>query len=185
MSSPKLEIEIKRLEELLQAQGRKLQLDIGASKAAIAAVEAEIGLSFDQDLKAFYTFSNGSQGDRWFATICDEITTPLAFLSLEESLQRWSLHDSTIYYNDKNRDARIIPGYLAHRLWFPFAEVNDGTISVQYDADPSPAGKYGQIIAYQQESDAIYYVAESFLDFFKCSNDLLAAKIDTPSSLLT
>lgn len=178
MSSPKLELEIKRLEELLHAQGRKLQLDIGASKEAIAAVEAEVGLSFDGDLKAFYTLSNGSQGDRWFAMISDELTTPLAFLSLEEALQRWSLHDSAIYENDQNRDARIIPGYLAHRLWFPFAEVNGGAISVQYDADPSPAGKYGQIIVYQHDPDAIYYVAESFIDFFKRSNDLLAAKSD-------
>lgn len=97
MSSPKLELEIKRLEEILQAQGRKLQLDIGASKEAIAAVEAEVGLSFDDHLKAFYTLSNGSQGDRWFAIICDKIITPLAFLSLEEALQRWSLHDSVIY----------------------------------------------------------------------------------------
>jgi cell wall assembly regulator SMI1 len=176
MSSPKLELEIKRLEELLLAQGRKLQLDIGESKAAITAVEAEVGLSFDEDLKSFYTFSNGSQGDRWFAIISDKLTTPLAFLSLEEALQSWSLHDSVIYDDDQNRDARIIPGYLAHRLWFPFAEVNGGAISVQYDADPSPAGKYGQIIVYQQDPHAIYYVAESFIDFFKRSNDLLAAK---------
>lgn len=178
MSSPKLELEIKRLEEILQAQGRKLQLDIGASKEAIAAVEAEVGLSFDDHLKAFYTLSNGSQGDRWFAIICDKIITPLAFLSLEEALQRWSLHDSVIYKDHQNQDARIIPGYLAHRLWFPFAEVNGGAISVQYDADPSPAGKYGQIIVYQQEHNAIYYVAESFIDFFKRSNDLLVAKSD-------
>lgn len=172
MSSPKLELEIKRLEELLLAQGRKLQLDIGASKEAIAAVEASVGLTFDDDLKAFYTLSNGSMGDRWFAVKCHELT-PLAFLSLEEALQLWSLHDSVIYDDDQKRDARIIPGYLTHRLWFPFAEVNAGSISLQYDADPSPAGKYGQIIAYQQELDAIHYVAESFIDFFKRSNYLL------------
>lgn len=175
MSSPRLEIEIKRLEEILLAQGRKLQLDLGASKEAIAAVEASIGLSFDHDLKAFYTLSNGSMGDRWFAVNCPELT-PLAFLSLEEALQRWSMHDSVIYGDDQKRDARIIPGYLTHRLWFPFAEVNAGSVSVQYDADPSPAGKYGQIIAYQQELDAMYYVAESFIDFFKRSNDLLSTK---------
>jgi cell wall assembly regulator SMI1 len=178
MSSPKLELEVKRLEEILQAQGRKLQLDIGASKAAIAAVEAEVNLSFDDHLKAFYTLSNGSQGDRWFALICEQLTIPLAFLSLEEALQRWSLYDSVIYDNDQERDARIIPGYLAHRLWFPLAEVNGGAISVRYDADPSPAGKYGQIIVYQQDTDAIYYVAESFIDFFQRSNDLLVAKSD-------
>lgn len=175
MSSYKLDLEIKRLEELLLAQGRKLQLDMGTSKEAIAAVEAEVGLSFDHDLKAFYTLSNGSMGDRWFAVKCHELT-PLVFLSLEESLQRWSIHDSVIYNNDQKRDARIIPGYLTHRLWFPFAEVNAGSVSVQYDADPSPAGRYGQIIAYQQELDAMYYVAESFIDFFKRSNDLLATK---------
>ena len=178
MSSPKLELEIKRLEELLLAKGRKLQLDIGASKAAVAAVEAEVGLSFDHDLKAFYSLYNGSQGDRWFATICDDLTIPLAFLSLEEALQRWSLHDSVIYEDDQERDARIIPGYLAHQLWFPFAELNGGAISVQYDADPSPAGKYGQIIVYQQDTNAIYYVAESFINFLKRSNDLLATKSD-------
>jgi cell wall assembly regulator SMI1 len=178
MSSPKLELEIKRLEEILHAQGRKLQLDIGASKEAIAAVEAEVGLSFDEQLKAFYTLSNGSQGDRWFALMCEDLTTSLTFLSLEEALQNWSLHDSVIYQDHQDRDARIIPGYLAHRLWFPFAEANGGAISLQYDADPSPAGKYGQIIFYQQDHDAIYYVAESFLDFFQRSNDVLAAKPD-------
>jgi cell wall assembly regulator SMI1 len=178
MNSSKLELEIKRLEELLHGYGRKLQLNTGASKKAIAAVEADVGFTFDDDLKALYTLSNGSQGDRWFAVNSDELK-PLAFLSIEDALQSWSLHDSVIHDDEgENRDARILPGYLAHRLWFPFAEVNGGLTSVRYDADPSPAGKYGQIIVYQHDPDAIYYVAESFINFFKRSNDLLASKFN-------
>ena len=76
------------------------------------------------------------------------------------------------------RDARIQPSYIRHKLWFPLASFNGGSTLLLYDADPTKHGRSGQIIVYQHDPDAIYYVAASFLEFLEKSNDLLAIHAD-------
>lgn len=84
MRSSQLEQEIKRIDKILRAHGRQLQLNTGVSPEAIAAVEAEVGLTFAEELKEFYTLSNGSQRKRWFVARSDELTA-LEFTTLEEA----------------------------------------------------------------------------------------------------
>ncbi|HKP70815.1 MAG TPA: SMI1/KNR4 family protein [Pyrinomonadaceae bacterium] len=147
---------------------------------AIANAEARIGLTFDPSLKELWEFTNGSNNQTWFAVVSDELT-PLSFPSFEESVESWSWHlpyDETTYAEwnvDDERDPRIQPNYIRHRLWFPFAETNGFSTSVLFDADPVDKGDYGQIIVYQHDPDAIYYVAQDFLEFFRKSNELLEA----------
>ena len=62
---------------------------------------------------------------------------------------------------------------LFHDRWFPFAEFNGFSTSVMFDANPTDKGTYGQIIVYQHDPDAVYYMADNFLEFFKKSNDLM------------
>ncbi len=142
-------------------------------------VENEIGIKFNSDLRDFYLFANGSGGATWFAVISDELT-PCEFPTIEDSLEAWSWflpYDQTTYdeWSDlaSPRDERIQAAFLHHRLWFPIAEFNGHSTSVYFDADPTDKGQHGQIIVYQHDPDAIYYVAESFLEFFRKSNDLL------------
>lgn len=179
---PELKIEIERLQHILESNGLKFTLSEGATPEKIAEVEEQVGATFDTDLRDLWQLSNGSNlSDSWFAVFSDELT-PCSFSSLEDALECWSWYspyDEATYEEwsdvEAERDERIQPAYLQHRLWFPFAEFNGFSTSLLFDGDPTDKGKYGQIIVYQHDPDAIYYVAENFLEFFKNSNDLLQA----------
>jgi internalin A len=179
---PELKIELERLRHILESNGLEFALSEGATDEKIAETEAKVGVVFDADLKALWRLSNGSKrSDGWFAVFSDELT-PCSFASIEDALECWSWflpYDESVYGEwsdlEAERDERIQPAFLQHRLWFPFAEFNGFSTSVLFDADPADKGNYGQIIVYQHDPDAIYFVAESFLEFFKKSNDLLQA----------
>lgn len=112
----------------------------------------------------------------------DELT-PCDLLPVDVALKwwkEWLPYDQSMYEewteSEYPRDLRIRPGWLKHSKWLQIADFNCGGTSVNFDADPSGEGKYGQIIAYQHDPDAMYYVADSFLEFFKLSNTILAEK---------
>jgi cell wall assembly regulator SMI1 len=174
-----LTTEIRRLEAILTAIGLVFQPAMGATSRQIEGIEQKIGYELSQDLKDFYRFSNGSNQKTWGIVFSDELT-PCSFPDLEDAYQCWSWfspYDQTIYneWSDfsATRDGRIQPNHLHHRYWFPIAEFNGYSTSIYFDADPTASGNYGQIIVYQHDPDAIYYVADSFLEFLKTSNDLL------------
>jgi len=179
---PELETEIARLKRILESNGLEFILTEGASADKLAVIESQIGFTLDENLKAFWQFSNGSSDDFWFTVFSDE-KTPCNFPSIEEAVEQWSLFvpndDST--YEEFRRlegegDERIQPA-LVHALWFPFAEFNGYLTSVLFDADPTSKGNYGQIIVYQHDPDRVYYVAGNFLQFFKKSNDTLEVNL--------
>lgn len=174
--------EVETLKRVLEGNGLEFAPRGGAGAELIAEVEAEVGITFDADLKEFWRMTNGSDRNHsWFAVFSDELT-PCSFASVEDARECWSWlspYDEPVYeeWNDETavRDARIQPAYLVHRLWFPIAEFNNFSTSVLFDGDPTAEGRYGQIIVYQHDPDAVYYVAESFLEFFRKSNALLEA----------
>jgi cell wall assembly regulator SMI1 len=95
-----------------------------------------------------------------------------------------SLLDIDKYYQDLNsayknyrqspmRAERIQPNLWVNKKWFPFGDFNGGGTQIYWDADPTGTGNIGQIIAYQHDPDAIYYVAPDFISFLRKSNDLL------------
>jgi cell wall assembly regulator SMI1 len=156
----------------------------GASAAEIAAVEHRVGIEFDDDLRSFWQFANGAfKRQRWFAVQTDELTGCYP-VSLPKAVEAWGwfeVHDPArdIERSDEGepppRDPRIRPLLLHQRGWFPVAEFNGFSTAVNFDADPSPAGRHGQIIAFQHDPDAITY--DGFVDFFRQSNELLAANL--------
>lgn len=178
-----IKFELDRLKNILESNGLEFVVNKGANVGKIAEAEAKVGISFDNNLKDLWQFSNGSnEGDSWFCVFSDEVM-PCSFLPIEEALETWSLflpYDDSIYEEwsdfETKRDERIQPTFLQHRLWFPFAEFG-GSTTILFDGDPTDKGNYGQIIVYQHDPDAIYYVAENFLEFLKKSNDLLQANV--------
>jgi cell wall assembly regulator SMI1 len=181
---PELQLELERLKFILESKQLKFSLDKGTTEETIAQVETKVGIHFDENLKDLWLLTNGSNYETWFAVFSDELT-PCSFPQIEDALKSWSWlepYDKEIYEEwsdvDNERDSRIQPAFLHHQLWFPFAEFNGYSTSIYFDANPTESGKYGQIIVYQHDPDAIYYVAEDFLSFFKHSNDLLEANLE-------
>lgn len=163
-----LKSELERLKYILESNNLEFKLSEGAAKETIAQIESKVGVEFDDDLKELWLLANGSDNDTWFAVFSDELS-PCTFPSIEEALKCWSWfepYDNEIYEEwsdfEDQRDKRIQPAFLHHRLWFPFAEFNGYSTSVYFDGNPTELGKYGQIIVYQHDPDAIYYVAEDF-----------------------
>jgi cell wall assembly regulator SMI1 len=175
--SPELELQLGRLQHLLTSSGVSFSPNDGATAVQIEEVEREIGFSFDADLRALYLFANGAKGD-WFAGhFYDDAL--YNFRSLDRCVLAW--RDSFPYDDPDWRvpgqvwDARIQPELLFHCRWFPFAEWNGFACCLHFDADPTPAGKYGQIIAADHDPDTVYYAAPSLADFMRQSNDFLSA----------
>lgn len=182
--SPELTREIERLKNILRSHGLEFTPCEEAKPEALAAVEAEVGIKFDENLKDFWRYTNGSGNEIWFAVVSDQLT-PCVFPPVEDAREGWSWfqpYDEATAdewsEEEAQRDARVHAARLHHRLWFPVAEFNGYSTSVYFDADPTEQGRYGQMIVYQHDPDAIYYVAESFIDFFQRSNDLLEANAE-------
>jgi cell wall assembly regulator SMI1 len=177
-----LKTEIERLKLILESNGLEFIRTEGASADNLAVIESQIGFTLDENLKALWQFSNGSNDDFWFTVFSDE-KTPCIFPSIEEAFEHWSLfvpYDDSVYEEfrllEGESDERIQPN-LVHVLRFPFAEFNGYSTSVLFDADPAGKGSYGQIIVYQHDPDGIYYVANNFLEFFKKSNNTLEVNL--------
>lgn len=175
-----LQAEIDRLQDLLRRHGQEFRPADPAAPEIFHRIEKETGLALDPDVRDFFLFSNGSCAEIWGAVQASEVV-PIAFPDLEDALQRWSLYlpyDESTYalWNEpgQDRDSRIRPDYVRHRLWFPVAEWDDYCTTVHYDADPAEGGAAGQLIVYQHGA-GIHYGAGSFLEFLKRSNDLLEA----------
>lgn len=178
----KLRRELKRLERVFALAEIPFKVQKGATAKRIAAIEKRAGIVFDDDLKALWQFSNGSGYQRWFTD--DEDPDEFfgeSLLSLADGLKWWALfepYDEAIYrewHYDGSwgpRDKRIQQTFLHHRLWFPLTR-NIGSSYLQFDADPTKKGVYGQIIKYRHDPDQVFFVARSFVEFFRKSNDVL------------
>jgi len=180
--TPEVESELTKLRTTLATVGLDLRTRPGATEAQLLEFERKLGVRFDDDLRSLWKFSNGADGQDWFAVHSDEVTG-CAFASIERSMEAWEWfapYDQAIYdewRNERSADSRIRQGMLHHRLWIPIAEFNGFSTAVYFDADPAPTGNYGQIIVYQHDPDAVYYVGSGFLEFFRRSNQTLAEKL--------
>jgi cell wall assembly regulator SMI1 len=182
---PELQAEIDRLKTILAESYQDFLPVEPASPEVFQRIEAETGVALDPDLRDFFSFSNGSAGEVWGAIRTDRVI-PVTFPNLEEAYHQWALfspYDDSVYEEwnlaeGDDRDPRIQPAYIRHRLWFPVGECDGYCTSLLFDADPTAEGAPGQLIAYECDPDRIYYVAGSFLEFFKRSNDLLESRAD-------
>ncbi len=174
--------ELEKLRTVLAGYGLSLSLAPPVEEGVFAQVEAETGIRLDDALQELYRTTNGSEWKEWLVVYTDELTR-CELLSLEECLEKWQEwlpYDEKIRANwgpvEAGRDPRIRAEGYVHRSWFPIAQFNEGGTIVYFDADPAPAGKYGQIIAYQHDPEAVYYVAEDFVTCLRNSTATLSEK---------
>jgi cell wall assembly regulator SMI1 len=182
--------ELERTKVILRRSGFELEFGPGAAAPALAECEAVTGIQFDESMRTLFSVIDGSPRRRclavqtcWlapcnFATLSQSLTWWREWLPYDERIHRqfWGDFDER---GEAGRDARIQPDYFVHRGWFPFSEWNCWATTVYFDADPTPLGKYGQIIAYQHDPDAVHYLAPNLLEFLRQSNERLEANIDT------
>jgi cell wall assembly regulator SMI1 len=178
--NPELKLEIERLKQILKNAEVDFELPAGATDEEIAFLEETTKIKLDEDLKEFYRFANGSNYNTVFAVFSDQ-PTPCAFEPIDGAI-KWRQQ----FYNQPEEfdpveeerdygwkpDERIQP-FWRHPRWLAFAQFNGFSTSIMLDTFPTEKGKHGQIIVYQHDPDAIYYVANSFLEFLKMSNNLL------------
>ncbi len=137
----------------------------GASAAAIAAAESEMGLSFPKELKDLYLACDGDNGE----AVCG-MMMGLHFLSLEEVLVEWRdlrrVAECTaldtlrcLSYPDK-----CIKKCHASTGWIPFASDGGGNF-IGSDLDPDVMGTAGQIINFGRDEEEKMVLAEDLNAF--------------------
>lgn len=180
-----LKTEFNRLNDILMSVGLEFPETDGAKRLDIRRVRRRTRLELSGDLVDLYNSRNGSNGELVFVVITDE-WVPCEFLSVKQAINSWGFNSSNPdeHYEKANRqyidiqqspprDERIRQDLWWNKAWFPFGEFNGGATKIYLDVDPAPSGQVGQIIAYQHDPDAIYYIAPDFLSFLKKSNNLL------------
>jgi len=176
--------EFERLQEIFHAVNRPFPQMAGAADADFKRVFKFTGINLFGGIVDLYKQLNGSDQDEILAVFSDE-PTACKFYSIETALFKWGAlrPDIDAYYlklqntwhgyrQDPPRDMRIKPDLWVNKLWFPIGDFNGGATILYWDADPAPAGKVGQIIVYQHNPEAYYYVAPDFETFLLKSNNL-------------
>ncbi len=164
--------ELKRLRHTFRKCGLELRLTPGVSAKAIQFAETVTGVRFDDSLKAMWRITDGSSEQYWFT---DDGENVFNFLPMSEALlSTWDSSTELLDESEVEGQAEEIqPLHIRHKLWFPFAEYS-GIGRVQFDGDPTPAGKYGQIIMFIHDPDTVYLWSTNFIEFFQSSNRVLA-----------
>ena len=169
--------ELKRLRRTFRKCGLELRLTPGVSAKAIQFAETVTGVRFDDYLKAMWRITDGSSEQYWFTDDGDNVFN---FLPMSEALlSTWDSSTELLDESEVEGQAEEIqPLHIRHKLWFPFAEYS-GIGKVQFDGDPTPAGKHGQIIMYIHDPDTVYLWSTSFIEFFQSSNRVLEEVLAT------
>ena len=187
-----VQAEYDRLSRILVRLEYPIKTAPPATAKQLASIAAVTGIQVDDSLQQLWRISNGSRRNYWFVHGDDEDCTPYLFLSIKEALSNWRLfapYDENMYatwYDDESwgkRDPRIQRHLLRHAKWLGFAEFNGGSDLLQFDADPTAKGEHGQLILYSHDPDGVFWVAPSFLSFFRKSNDLLESLSNDPKFL--
>jgi cell wall assembly regulator SMI1 len=164
--------ELERAKEILAQHGFALEFGAGVSRDELARAERVTGLSFDNALGELYSLANGSFGKTCFAVQTDEVT-PCCLATLEDSLAWWAdwLPRATV---DGSRDPRLIgPEKYVSPNWFPFAEFNSWGTTAYFDLNVGLEDTPEQVIAFQHDPDAFYWIADGLAAFLSRSNGLL------------
>jgi len=172
--------ELARLRALHARFGTTTRLAHGASAQAIEIAEMNVGTRFDPALGAFYLAHDGSNDTTAFAVHTDD-WMPCDWLSLAHgsALCPYENEPWTDTFRIRGKeigpDPRVQPS-LRHCGWFPIGCTNRGSTIIYWDSVPTVNGRRGQIIAYQSDPDAVYWVAESLEEFLAVSNRALEVR---------
>ena len=169
--------------EIQELHGEYKEL-AGASEESLAAFERKFDVLLPEDFRSFYRRKDGSgyafhilyPGDAdaeecvpyYIMSLAEMEKTKGYFCERDELLAQY-------YSEEEIRElAPEIKPYLFYRKWFPFATMAGGSLYLMLDLDPSDQGTYGQIISYVHDPDFVYYVAGSFTDLLRESNQNLS-----------
>jgi cell wall assembly regulator SMI1 len=186
--------ELRRVGRVFAELRLDFHLTPGISPDGLRLVEHVIEARLDDHLKAFWELTDGSAYQAWFAEGMEDDGpgdfTPYYFLSMDVALSNWDPVSENVDEEDYDdlddvgeRAPQIQPDYLHHRLWFPFGESAGGN-QIRFDAAPTAAGRYGQIIEFVHDPDTIYLAADSFMDFFRRSNRILENSLKADAAAL-
>jgi cell wall assembly regulator SMI1 len=167
----------------------------GALDKEIDGIEQVSGIKLDDDLRAMWSYSNGSSYQHWF--LCDpeetrellrelvdedefdaESFAAFTLFSIYQVIEWWSLFQHVDEHNPdgwrtdvhdsfapQELDRRIGPQMLHHKRRLPFG-TQFNSDEMLFDACPSKKGRYGQMLRYSHDPDILTYVASSFAEFF-------------------
>jgi cell wall assembly regulator SMI1 len=188
--------QLDRLERCFSLLGLPMSRSPGASDEEIDRIEEASGIRVDDDLRAMWTFSNGSGAQPWF--ICDpeenrelllevvdekkfdaESFSVFSLYSIDDVIKWWSLFkdvdeenpngwrtDTPNSFAAQELDKRIGPQMLRHKGRLPFGTRFMLSDEILIDNCPSAKGKRGQVVRYSHDPDMLTYVTSSFGDFF-------------------
>ncbi|WP_162271783.1 SMI1/KNR4 family protein [Gemmata sp. SH-PL17] len=145
----------------------------GASAEAIAVAEAQLGLSFPQDLVASYHLHNGSND-------CAVFLYGYAYLSLSELVQQWGFWQKIIQDGGLGGVEPNCPEAIKriwwNLKWIPFSH-NGGGDHHCVDLDPAEGGAVGQVIQFNHEVGAHSLLGPDFGTFLRTyATDLEAGR---------
>ena len=151
-----------------------------ATKDEIGALCEKFQHEIDENLIAWWEVANGTPERFPFLGVFTDENTLCNFCSLDHisiffrgEPIRLSYDDG--YAIDEFHDARIQNGW-SNSLWLPFASCNGDSTLVMVDYAPTELGTLGQIIAFQHDGDAIYWIADSFSDYLEKSLAVVIAE---------
>lgn len=153
----------------------------GATSQELQNLERNCEVTLPEDLKEFYKEKNGS--GYHFHVLNVEYNEGQRESLYLYSIQNIIENNPLFGYNEfvQEDDAETIEHYderikpcFSNENWVPFAQVGSGSTFLLLDYDPTPKGKPGQIIIYTHDTNIAYYVAETFEELLKKSNDFLA-----------
>ncbi len=130
----------------------------------------------------WWKVADGTKIDVTFLGVFSDDFTPCNFYSIQESLEVLEYlrneKDSWEEWPQKTqRDSRIKDGWLNDN-WLPIAGYNGLATIVMIDNDPTNKGSQGQVIVYQHDPDAIYFVAKNIKEFFEKSLGLIKDNLE-------
>ena len=136
----------------------------GATEAAIAAAEAELGLAFPADLREYL---RPADGERWNSDgfIGDWRLLELKFIVSKTQRMR-ALVDDGSFDDNTNDETPAIKGLWWNPQWIPIVTSGSGHFFC-VDLDPGPEGAVGQIILFLHDDVGRYLVAPSLRAWFE------------------
>ncbi len=169
-----------RLDQWLETHLPELHADLapGATDAAIAEFEQQVGRAFPESLKALYRWHDGQR--------VEVNTGPfygLIFLSLADARKHWAswleiieessaedLADLSAF--SKSVKPGVVKALYASRYWIPFAYDYGGN-HLGVDLDPGERGTVGQVINFGRDEDDKFVLADSLAAFLEWLVDQL------------
>lgn len=143
-------------------------LNPGANDAAIASLEAKIGLPFPPELREFYQLHDGQKGE------APGFFYGLEFSPLNQVASQWQTW-ADIVQDDPSMPGSIpsishpagaIQEVYVDLAWVPVAHDFSGN-HIGIDLNPGPRGQKGQIINYGPDENDKYVLANSLSDFLE------------------